>query len=306
ISTVPASRWATTARLTTSLPIARAPTASAPSAIDPSASEPRACPARRLRPVADAPVTSAPVARAPTPRSVRTRGRSSPPAAAGSLPLDSLMRRAYFPGRTAGVRAVGPAPRARLGSARSARLRALGPGPRSAASEEVLQGAVVGAGDGERVLVGDRDVLDRVGALVALLRLPLAGPRVALLPVGHAPDGQEVVVVVGEPLPLVVAPAGRAHPPGERERVDVVDLDLGGVLLGEGDLLAAVGVAEPAAHDDAVAPLADVRQVAGEDVVALVAAVAVDVLPARPELRALVAVAVALRRDPQPGQGGAG
>src|SRR5690606_38127384 len=77
----------------------------------------------------------------------------------------------------------GRGPRARPGCARSARLRALGPGPRSAASEEVLQGAVVGAGDGERVLVGDRDVLDRVGALVALLRLPLAGPRVALLPV---------------------------------------------------------------------------------------------------------------------------
>jgi hypothetical protein len=86
----------------------------------------------------------------------------------------------------------------------------------------------------------------------------------------------------------------------------VVDLHLVGVGLGEGDALAAVGVVEGAGDHDAAAAFADLAQVAGEDVVALVAAVAVGVLPPGAEAVAFVAGSGALGPDAQPFEVAAG
>ena len=133
---------------------------------------------------------------------------------------------------------------------------------------------------------------------------PGGGVGVALLAVGGVVDGQQVERVVGEGRAAGLVPGEGAGLPAVAERDHVVDVDAAAVALLEPDRLPGVGVGEGAGHHDTVAAGLQrlVDEVAGQDVVAGVAAVAVDVGPLLPEL---VAVVAGLRRaalDRQPGQ----
>src|SRR5690606_4566133 len=93
--------------------------------------------------------------------------------------------------------------------------------------------------------------------------------------VGPALDREEVEGVVGELPALALRPARGAHLPAVGERHDVVYLDLGGLRLLPGDVLAGVRVVQVHRHDRAVGAAAelDVAPVQLQQVVAGVAPV---------------------------------
>jgi hypothetical protein len=135
-------------------------------------------------------------------------------------------------------------------------------------------------------------------------RQPGGGVAVALLPVRRVVDGQQVERVVGEGGAPGLVPAERAGLPAVAERDDVVDVDAAAITLLERDGLCGVRVDQGAADHHAVLgarPELLLRQVAGQYVVAGVAAVAVDVGPGGAEL---VTVVTGLRRAALDREGG--
>jgi len=137
-----------------------------------------------------------------------------------------------------------------------------------------------------------RDLTGDVRAAEGLvLRQPGRGVTVALLIVRRAACGEQVEGIVGERRPLLRRERLRALLPRVAEGDDMVDLHQlrSALAADEGDRRAGVRIVERARGDPAAAVTNGVGELNTEDVVAGVASVVVDVLPARAELRPVVA-----------------
>src|SRR5699024_4831271 len=158
---------------------------------------------------------------------------------------------------------------------------ALESGEALAAAEHALHRVGFGGFDPEVVLRLHRDLPRHVLAAVVLLRRqPGRGIASALLPVQARLDGEQVQRVVGELAARVLVPARGAGLPCVGQRHHVVDVD-GAVRAIEAHGLAAVRGGERAQQHHAPARAGlqgDLLEVAAQDVVAGVAAVAVQVV----------------------------
>src|SRR5690606_14497962 len=163
-----------------------------------------------------------------------------------------------------------------------------------AVAQHAFHGVGLGGLDPQVVLVLHGDLPGHVLAAVVLERRePGGGVAVALLPVQAGLDGEQVQRVVGELAAGLLVPARSAGLPGVGERDDVIDVDRA-VLAIEVDGVAAVRGVEGAALDDAAVRPAlegDRGEVAAQNVVSGVAAVAVHVVAPAEQ----VAVVVGLR-----------
>lgn len=157
-----------------------------------------------------------------------------------------------------------------------------------ATGQDLLQRLQFGRIDPEPVRGFDQDLHHAVGAVEPVVRRePGSGIRGPLLLVRGAVDGNQVRAVVGESQRLGGGPMPGALAPGVSECDDVVDLDraTGPGPAFEMDEVTGVGVGKvPGEHDTRLRwVVGAVLEPVGEDVIAGIAAVAVDVGPGRPE-----------------------
>ena len=149
-------------------------------------------------------------------------------------------------------------------------------------------------GDAQIVRVFHRDLpFHVVAAEAGVGRQPLVGRRSGLVPIGRSIDCQQVLGIVSKLLTALLVPLPGTRAPGIRQGDDVVDLDQRRGLVPplKLDCLSRVGFGERAREDDAVVRAwleGGPRQVAGQDVIACVAAIVVNVRPCLSEGLAVV------------------